>query len=147
MSALPKPKIIDILLVEDSPTDALLTKRAIGDAWRINRLHIVQDGVEAMAFLRREHPYANAPRPDLILLDLNLPRKNGAEVLTEIKMDEILSMIPVCVLTTSQNNEDIIKSYRLHANCYIVKPMNFDSYVNAITALKNFWFAIVTLPI
>jgi len=139
-------KIIEILLVEDSPTDALLTKRALTDARMINRLHIVEDGVKALAFLRREPPYADAPRPDLILLDLNLPKKDGREVLTEIKADEHLRIIPVCVLTTSQAEEDVLKSYELHANCYIVKPVDFESFVNAVKVLENFWFAVVTLP-
>ena len=137
---------IEILLVEDSPTDALLTKKAFEGARLINRLHIVEDGVEAMKFLRKEVPYAEALRPDLILLDLNLPRKDGREVLAEIKSDESLKVIPVVVLTTSRAEEDILKSYKLHANCYITKPVNFDSFTEAIATLEKFWFAVVTLP-
>lgn len=137
---------IEILLVEDSPTDALLTKRALADARLINRLSIVEDGVAALAFLRREPPHSDAPRPDLILLDLNLPKKDGREVLAEIKEDEILRVIPVVVLTTSRAEEDILRSYRLHANCYITKPVDFDSFTDAITTLEKFWFAVVTLP-
>jgi len=139
-------KPIDILLVEDSPSDALLTKRALGDARLINRLHIVEDGVQAIAFLRNQDPYADAPRPQLILLDLNLPRKDGREVLSEIKADEDLRVIPVIVLTTSKSEEDILKSYKLHANCYIAKPVDFTSFADAIASIENFWFAVVTLP-
>jgi chemotaxis family two-component system response regulator Rcp1 len=139
-------KPIEILLVEDSPTDALLTKRALADARLINSLHIVEDGVQAMAFLRREPPYAEMPRPDLVLLDLNLPRKNGCEVLAEMKADDHLKVIPVVVLTTSRAEEDVLKSYKLHANCYVVKPVDFASFAEAIAILEKFWFAVVTLP-
>jgi two-component system response regulator len=139
-------KAIEILLVEDSPTDALLTKRALADARLINRLHHVQDGVQALAFLRREPPFAGVPRPDLILLDLNLPKKDGREVLKEIKTDEELKVIPVVVLTTSRAEQDVLRSYRLHANCYITKPVDFDSFTEAISTLEKFWFAVVTLP-
>jgi chemotaxis family two-component system response regulator Rcp1 len=139
-------KPIEILLVEDSPTDALLTKRALADARLINRLHIVEDGVQAMAFLRREPPYAEMPRPDLVLLDLNLPKKNGCEVLAEMKADDSLKVIPVVVLTTSRAEEDVLKSYKLHANCYVVKPVDFTSFAEAIAILEKFWFAVVTLP-
>jgi chemotaxis family two-component system response regulator Rcp1 len=137
---------IEILLVEDSPSDALLTKKAFEGARLINRLHVVEDGIEALKFLRKELPYADALRPDLILLDLNLPKKDGREVLAEIKEDEDLKVIPVVVLTTSRAEEDIMKSYKLHANCYITKPVNFDSFTEAITTLEKFWFAVVTLP-
>ena len=137
---------IEILLVEDSPTDALLTQRALTDARVINRLHLVEDGARALAFLHQEPPYAAAPRPDRILLDLNLPKKDGREVLAEIKTDENLRIIPVVVLTTSQAEEDVFRSYHLHANCYIVKPVDFDSFVKAIETLQKFWFAVVTLP-
>jgi chemotaxis family two-component system response regulator Rcp1 len=137
---------IEILLVEDSPSDALLTKKAFEGARLINRLHVVEDGIEALKFLRKESPYADALRPDLILLDLNLPKKDGREVLAEIKEDEDLKVIPVVVLTTSHAEEDIMKSYKLHANCYITKPVNFDSFTEAITTLEKFWFAVVTLP-
>ena len=139
-------KPIDILLVEDSPTDALLTKRALADARLINRLHIVEDGVEAIDFLRRREPYADAPRPHLILLDLNMPRKDGREVLSEIKADEDLKVIPVIVLTTSQSDEDVLNSYKLHANCYIAKPVDFNSFAEAVAMIETFWFAVVTLP-
>jgi two-component system, chemotaxis family, response regulator Rcp1 len=139
-------KPIDILLVEDSPTDALLTKRALEDARLINRLHLVEDGVQAMAFLRKTPPYTDAPRPDLVLLDLNLPKMDGREVLAEMKADENLKVIPVVVLTTSHAEEDILKSYKLHANCYVVKPVDFASFAEVITILEKFWFAVVTLP-
>lgn len=139
-------KPIEILLVEDSPSDALLTKRALADARLINRLHIVEDGVQAMAFLRREKPYADKPRPDLVLLDLNLPRKDGTEVLAEMKTDDDLKVIPVIVLTTSRAEEDVLRSYKLHANCYVVKPVDFSSFAEAIAAMEKFWFAVVTLP-
>lgn len=137
---------IEILLVEDSPTDALLTRSAFAGARLINHLHVVEDGVEALRYLRREDPYAEALRPDLILLDLNLPRKNGREVLAEIKQDEHFKVIPVVILTTSRAEEDILKSYELHANCYISKPVDFDSFAEAIMSLEKFWFAVVTLP-
>ena len=139
-------KPIDILLVEDSPTDALLTKRALGEAKLINRLHIVEDGVEAIAFLRKQDPYANAPRPHLILLDLNLPKKDGREVLAEIKSDEDLRVIPVVVLTTSKSEEDILRSYKLHANCYISKPVDFDEFTKVVRTIQDFWFSVATLP-
>ena len=139
-------KAIEILLVEDSPTDALLTKRALADARLINRLHHVEDGTQALAFLRREPPFAGVPRPDLILLDLNLPKMDGREVLKEIKTDEELKIIPVVVLTTSRAEQDVLRSYRLHANCYITKPVDFDSFTDAISTLEKFWFAVVTLP-
>jgi two-component system response regulator len=139
-------KPIEILLVEDSPTDALLTRRALENRKLINRLHVVEDGVKAVAFLRRQPPYADAPRPQLILLDLNMPRKDGREVLAEIKADEDLKIIPVVVLTTSNADVDVLRSYKLHANCYITKPVNFQSFVDAIASLEQFWFAVVTLP-
>lgn len=137
---------IEILLVEDSAADALLTKRALAEGRLMNRLHVVEDGVQAMAFLRKEPPYADMPRPELILLDLNLPRKDGREVLAEIKADEDLKVIPVVVLTTSRAEEDVLKSYKLHANCYIAKPVDFDSFAEAVATLHKFWFAVVTLP-
>jgi two-component system response regulator len=146
MNTGPSIRSIEILLVEDSPTDALFTRRALGDARFINRLHVVEDGVKALAFLRKEAPYTDAARPDLILLDLNLPKKDGREVLAEIKEDEELKIIPVIVLTTSRAEEDILRSYRLHANCYITKPVDFDSFIDAIGTLEKFWFAVVTLP-
>lgn len=139
-------KPIEILLVEDSPSDALLTRRALAGGKLLNRLHIVEDGVKAIAFLRRQPPYAAAPRPHLILLDLNMPRMDGREVLAEIKADENLKVIPVVVLTTSNAETDVLRSYRLHANCFITKPVNFDSFATAIASLEHFWFAVVTLP-
>lgn len=140
------PKSIEILLVEDSPTDVLIAREALAEARIINTIHVTEDGVEAMQFLRREGNYANAVRPDLILLDLNLPRKNGREVLAEIKSDELLKSIPVVVLTTSEAEEDVLRSYDLHANCYVVKPVGFENFVNAVRSISDFWFNIVTLP-
>ena len=137
---------IEILLVEDSPTDALLTRQALAGGKLLNRLHVVEDGVKAIAFLRRQPPYGDAPRPKLILLDLNLPRKDGREVLAEIKEDEDLRMIPVIVLTTSNAETDILRSYSLHANCYITKPVDFASFADAVADIETFWFAVVTLP-
>ncbi len=147
MNPQPRTKTIEILLVEDSPSDALLTKRALAEGRIINQLHHVEDGIKALAFLRKEPPFGDAPRPDLILLDLNLPKKNGREVLAEIKADKTLKTIPVIVLTTSRAEEDVLKSYQLHANCYIVKPVDFTAFANAITVIEKFWFAIVTLPL
>ena len=137
---------IEILLVEDSPTDALLTREALEQSKIINQLHHVENGVEALAFLRGAAPYIGTPRPDLILLDLNLPKKSGIEVLQEIKMDEDLRVIPVVVLTTSKSEEDIVKSYNLHANCYIIKPVDFDKFTAVIQSIREFWFSVVTLP-
>jgi CheY-like chemotaxis protein len=142
----PRLKPIEILLVEDSPSDAFLTKRALAKAKFINRLHVVADGVEAIAFLRNQDPYADAPRPHLILLDLNLPRMDGREVLAEIKADEDLTIIPVIVLTSSRAEEDVLSSYKLHANSYITKPVDFDAFADAVASIENFWFGLVTLP-
>ena len=136
----------DILLVEDSPSDQLLAKRALaGDAVQC-QLHIVPDGVEAMAFLRREGKYGSAPRPQLILLDLNMPRKSGRELLGEIKSSEDLKRIPVVVLTTSQSPHDLDFAYGLHANCYVVKPIDFDDFRHTMRSIKEFWFKTVCLP-
>lgn len=140
------PKSIEILLVEDSPTDVLIAREVLAEARIINTIHVTEDGVEAMQFLRREGQYTNAVRPDLILLDLNLPRKNGREVLAEVKSDELLKSIPVVVLTTSEAEEDVLRSYDLHANCYVVKPVGFENFVNAVRSISDFWFNIVTLP-
>jgi two-component system response regulator len=137
---------IEILMVEDSPTDVMLAREALRHAKVLNNLHVVEDGVEAMAFLRREPPFAAVPRPDLILLDFNLPKKDGRQVLAEIKADEDLGMIPVVVLTTSRAEEDVLKSYRLHANCYITKPVEFGSFAKVIQSIENFWFTVVSLP-
>jgi two-component system, chemotaxis family, response regulator Rcp1 len=137
---------IEILLVEDSPADVDLTREALEDAKVRNNLHVASDGVEALAFLRREGPYANAPRPDLILLDLNLPKKDGREVLAEIKADPIQRRIPVVVLTTSEAEQDILRSYDLHANCYITKPVDLEQFVTVVRSIEDFWLAIVKLP-
>jgi len=137
---------IQILLVEDSPGDVRLTIEALRDAKVLNRLNVVEDGVKAMAFLRREVPYAQAPRPDVILLDLNLPRKDGREVLAEVKNDDDLKSIPVVVLTTSKAEEDVLRSYDLHANCYITKPIDLDQFITVVQAIEVFWFVVVTLP-
>lgn len=139
-------KPIEILLVEDSPSDALLTKRALAETLLRNRLHLVQDGVSALAFLHKLPPYSLVPRPDLILLDLNLPKKDGYEVLKEIKSDDYLKVIPVIILTTSTAQNDIQRTYQLHANCYISKPVDFQSFVTAISILETFWLSIAKLP-
>lgn len=143
---LPTHGAVDILLVEDSPTDALITREALNQARVLNRLHHVEDGNEALQFLRREGVHANAPRPGLILLDLNLPKKSGLDVLVEIKADEHLQTIPVVVLTTSRASVEVDAAYRHHANCFITKPVEFEDMARCICALENFWFSIVTLP-
>lgn len=140
-------KPIDILLVEDSPTDILITQEAFEQARLLNQLHVVEDGVTALAFLRRLEPYTEAPQPDLILLDLNLPKKSGREVLAELKGDPVLKFIPVVVLTTSQAEEDVLKSYDLHANCYVTKPVDFTRFVEVVRSIEHFWFNVVTLPL
>ncbi len=137
---------VEILLVEDSPGDVRLTQEALKDSKLYNNLNVVPDGVEAIAFLRRQGNYANAPRPDLILLDLNLPRMDGRQVLQEIKNDENLKRIPVVVLTTSSNETDIFITYNLHANCYISKPVDFTQFINVVKSIESFWFSIVKLP-
>jgi chemotaxis family two-component system response regulator Rcp1 len=137
---------IDILLVEDNPGDVRLTIEALKDAKVRNSLSVVEDGAEAMAFLRRQGKYADATRPDLILLDLNLPKKDGREVLKEIKEDEDLRRIPVVILTTSKAEEDIIKTYNYHANCYISKPIDLDQFVKVVKSIEDFWLTIVRLP-
>lgn len=137
---------VEILLVEDSPTDALLAKEALRDSKLVNTLHHVVDGVEAMAFLHRTGKYAAVPIPDLILLDLNLPRKDGREVLAEIKEDQRLKRIPVVVLTTSEAESDVLAAYGHHANCYIVKPVDFSKFSQVVQNIEGYWFAIVTLP-
>jgi two-component system response regulator len=139
-------KHVEILMVEDSPVDALITKEAFEQARFVNHLHVVEDGVKAMQFLRREGELASSPRPDLILLDLNMPRKNGREVLAEIKADPEYKTIPVVILTTSQAEQDILEAYGLHANCYIVKPVGFENFVAAAKSIQQFWFSVVTLP-
>jgi two-component system response regulator len=136
----------DILLIEDNPGDVRLTKEALRDAKVLNDIYVAKDGVEAMEFLHREGSFANVPIPDLILLDLNLPRKDGREVLAEIKKDPKLKHIPVVVLTTSKADEDIIKSYNLHANAYITKPVDLNRFVEIMHSIEEFWFTIVKLP-
>jgi len=138
--------VVDILLVEDNPGDVRLTREALREAKFRNELYVAEDGVEAIAFLRREGQYADAVRPHLILLDLNLPRKDGREVLAEIKEDPDLKRIPVVVLTTSQAEADIIKAYNLHANCYINKPVDLDQFLTVVKSIEDFWLAIVKLP-
>jgi chemotaxis family two-component system response regulator Rcp1 len=137
---------VEILLVEDNPGDARLTQEALRDGKVYNNLTVVPDGVEAMAYLRREGQYVGAAQPDLILLDLNLPKKDGREVLQEIKADERLRLIPVVVLTSSNAEQDVLKSYGLHANCYVTKPVDLDQFIGAVKAIENFWLTVVTLP-
>lgn len=137
---------INILLVEDNPGDVRLTREALKETKVLNSLQVVHDGVEALAFLRREDRYADAPSPDLILLDLNMPRKDGREVLAEIKSDDILRRIPVVVLTISEAEEDVLKTYDLHANCYITKPLDLDKFGTVVKTIEDFWMTIVKLP-
>ncbi len=139
-------KSIDILLVEDNPGDAELTREALEYSKLFNRLYVVDDGEKAMAFLRRQYPYSDVPHPDLILLDLNLPRKDGREVLAEIKGDNNLKRIPVVILTTSQAEEDILKTYDMHANCYVTKPIDLKQFMHVVQSIQNFWLSIVILP-
>ena len=139
-------KPIEILLVEDNPGDVRLVKEALRDGKVLNKLHAVKDGVEALDFLKRKGEYADAVHPDLILLDLNLPRKNGHEVLAEIKVDPDLKRIPVVVLTVSKAEEDVMITYNLHGNCYITKPIDFDQFVHVVKAIEDFWLTIVKLP-
>jgi chemotaxis family two-component system response regulator Rcp1 len=140
------PQPIRVLLVEDSPGDIRLTQEALKDAKMHIRLDIARDGQEAMAFLLREGEYANAPRPDLILLDLNLPKKDGREVLQEIKENQTLKIIPVVILTTSASEADILRSYLLHANCYITKPVSLDGFLTVVKSIEDFWMSVVKLP-
>jgi two-component system, chemotaxis family, response regulator Rcp1 len=137
---------IEILLVEDNPGDVRLTIEALKEGKVRNRLSVARDGVEALAFLRREGPHATAARPDLILLDLNLPRKDGREVLGEIKDDAQLRRIPVVVLTTSKAEEDILRTYDLHANCYINKPVDLEQFISVVRSIDDFWLSVVRLP-
>lgn len=137
---------IQILLVEDSPSDARLAITALKQARVANNLHHVEDGVQAMEFVRRQGQYQNAPRPDLILLDLNLPRKDGREVLAELKAEPDYATIPVVVLTTSNAEKDILRSYQLHANCYVTKPVNFERFLECVRSIEEFWLSVVILP-
>ena len=139
-------KPIEILLVEDNAADVRLTEEALKEGKVRNNLHVARDGMEALEFLRRQGKYANATRPDLILLDLNLPRRDGREVLAEIKDDPELKLIPVVVLTTSSAEADILKSYKLHANCYITKPVDLEQFVSVVKSIDDFWLTVVRLP-
>ncbi len=139
------PRAVEILLVEDSPSDTELTVEALKEAKIQNHLSIVEDGVDAMDFLRRRGRFAGAPRPDFIMLDLNLPRKDGREVLAEMKSDPDLKAIPVVVLTTSSAEQDVHRAYQLDANCYITKPVDFDQFLNVVRSIESFWLLIVTL--
>ena len=137
---------IEILLVEDNPDDAELTMETLQEGRIRNNITLVDDGVKAMSFLRREGQYADAPRPDLVLLDLQLPRKNGREVLAEMKCDRDLKRIPVVIMTTSSAEQDIFETYNLHANCYITKPVELDDFINVVRRIEEFWLTIVKLP-
>ena len=137
---------IEILLVEDNPGDVRLTKEALKEGKVYSNLHTVKDGVEAMEYLRREGKYSSVLRPDIILLDLNLPRKDGREVLEEIKRDEKLKRIPVVVLTTSKAEEDVLRTYNLHANCYVTKPVDLEKFMVVVKTIDSFWLTVVTLP-
>jgi len=137
---------IEILLVEDNPGDARLTQEALREGHVRNRLHHARDGVEAMEFVRREGPYADAPRPDLILLDLNLPRKDGRATLEELKEDPDLRLIPVVILTTSEAEQDILRAYELRGNCYITKPVDLEKFLEIVRLIEDFWLTIVKLP-
>lgn len=137
---------IEILLVEDNPGDVRLTIEALKEGKVRNHLSVARDGVEALAFLRREGAFTSASRPDLILLDLNLPKRDGREVLAEIKEDPVLRRIPVVVLTTSKADEDILRTYELHANCYITKPVDLEQFISVVRSIDDFWLAVVRLP-
>ena len=139
-------KPIEILLVEDNPGDVRLTQEALKEGKIANHLSVAMDGMEALAFLRQEGDFGKMPEPDLILLDLNLPKKNGWEVLEEIKSDEQLKKIPVVILTTSRDEIDVLKSYKLHANCYIVKPVDLYQFVEVVKSIEDFWLTLVKLP-
>ena len=143
---MPDTKVIDVLLVEDDPGDVLLIKEAFEDNKVRNRLHVVSDGVEAIEFLRKQGASGSAPTPDLVLLDLNLPRMDGREVLAEIKADEDLRQIPVVVLTTSKAEEDVLRSYKLHANAYVTKPVDFDRFIEVVRQIDDFFVTVVKLP-
>lgn len=146
MNDSPYGKPIEILLVEDNPDDANLTVDALKEGRVRNNVRVVEDGIEAMSYLRREGRNATALRPDLILLDLNLPRKNGREVLAEIKEDRDLKRIPVVIMTTSKSEQDVFDSYNLHANCYVTKPVDLDQFLGVVKKIEDFWLTIVKLP-
>jgi chemotaxis family two-component system response regulator Rcp1 len=137
---------VEFLLAEDNPGDVRLTKEALRESKISNNLNVVPDGVEAMAFLRREGKYADAPRPDVILLDLNLPKKDGREVLAEVKADPVLRLIPVVIITSSEAEQDVLKTYELYANCYVTKPVDLEQFIKVIQSIETFWLTIVTLP-
>ena len=139
-------KEAEILLIEDNPADVDLTRESLQDARIVNNLHVAKDGVEAMNFLNREPPYEEAPLPDLVLLDLNLPRKDGRDVLQECKSDDELKKIPIVVLTSSQAETDVVQAYDMHANSYVVKPVNLDEFVDIMEQIGGFWLKVVTLP-
>jgi CheY-like chemotaxis protein len=139
-------KAIEILLVEDNPGDIRLTQEVLKEGKIHNHLHVVEDGEKAIAFLNRTEPYRNAPLPNLILLDLNLPRRNGLEVLQMIKTNDILKHIPVVIFTTSRAEEDIMKAYNLYANCYITKPIDLEQFTRSVKSIEDFWLTIVNLP-
>jgi chemotaxis family two-component system response regulator Rcp1 len=139
-------KPIEILLVEDNPGDARLTREVLSMSQIQNNLHHARDGEEAMRFLRRQGAFAEVPHPDLILLDLNLPKRDGREVLEDIKRDPLLVHVPVVILTSSQAEEDILRAYRLHANCFITKPVDFEQFIKVVGSIEQFWFTIVKLP-
>ncbi|CAA7621150.1 MULTISPECIES: response regulator [Magnetospirillum] len=140
------PETFEILLVEDNPGDARLAQEALKEGRMASRLKVVVDGVEAMTYLRREGSFGDAPRPHLVLLDLNLPRKDGRQVLAEMKADPELRRIPVVVLTTSQAEQDVGRSYDLHANCYITKPVDLDRFISVVRSIEEYWCSVVTLP-
>jgi CheY-like chemotaxis protein len=146
MNRVDRPDPIEVLLVEDDPGDVLLIREAFEDNKVANRLHVVADGVEALEFMRRENGHEDAPRPDLVLLDLNLPRKDGREVLAEVKADDDLRSIPIVVLTTSQAEEDVLRSYDLHANAYVTKPVDFDRFIGVVRQIDQFFVSVVKLP-
>ena len=143
---MPIARVVEILLVEDNEGDVRLTREALKEGRIRNRLHVVQDGEQALAFLRREGTYAESPRPDLILLDLNLPRLDGREVLASIKNDPALKSIPVVVLTSSRTEQDLLRAYDLHANCFITKPVEFEQFIEVVRSIEDFWLTIVVLP-
>jgi CheY-like chemotaxis protein len=146
MTVSPPSRQIEVLLVEDDPGDVLMTREAFQDYKLANQLHVVHDGADAMAFLRREGGYSGAPRPDLVLLDLNLPRMDGREVLQAIKSDPELASIPVVVLTTSEAEDDVLRSYSLHANAYVTKPVDFERFIEVVRQIDEFFVTVVRLP-
>lgn len=147
MTMQPMGRTAEFLLVEDNPGDVRLTREALRESKVKNNLHVVSNGVDAIAFLRRKGPYADAPRPDIILLDLNLPKMDGREVLAEIKADPLLRRIPVVVITSSEAEQDILRSYDLHVNCYVTKPVDLEQFMKVVQSVETFWLTIVKLPV